>query len=236
MEQTGKTQKSKIGIFPVLPPFICHHWKTSNFQLLLIFSVDLPHEWIHNPLSVDILLYSVLIAPLFVIWNPCILLHLLVGVSLFPWMLLQYINRHLVNKTQTIKYRKIHTFFIITILFSNIIPLNIQQITFTFFREVVNTVFYPLGNLLFGQYQQKWIITHLSLLPIFKFNFNILLLVELPQSGRSSYQYSAWSGSLSANLKLNVTSSIHDSVFVWIFKVIYAPNIWRVFNLPVVDK
>ena len=108
--------------------------KISLYQLLLLFNVDLPPQGMYLLLIVTFLRN---IPPM--LFPNCthydILLLIQVWISLFHHLVLQHICRYILNITQTIKHRKIHT-FPKHARFPNLrIPNNSQQFTLLFSVE-----------------------------------------------------------------------------------------------------
>ena len=103
-------------------------------QLLLISCVDIPTQGINLTLILDILInIPPMILPTFL--HSDMLLLIQDRISLYRHLFLRHIHLYILNLTQKMKHRQIHTSFKNARLFNIRIPINNQQLTLLFFGK-----------------------------------------------------------------------------------------------------
>ena len=126
--------RSPSDFFPSRMRNCCRNFSTN--KILLLFHVDFSPQGMNFTHVLIIIFNDLLPVLLPIFWNPSILLHLQVWVSLFHHLFLQHICWYIINKTKTKKYRQIHTSFKHGISFADSIPANSQKFTLWYLWEV----------------------------------------------------------------------------------------------------
>ena len=112
-----------------------HHKKKPLYQLLLIFYLYPPPQVMNLLLVLVIILNNTLQVIIYIIRKHYILHHIQIRDPIFNRLLLLHVCQYLINKTQLIKNRQIHTLFKHAIYLIYRIPTNSQQFTLFFSKN-----------------------------------------------------------------------------------------------------